>query len=83
MHAVQFAFEKESKKTIRAEAYLQEDVANLKELVMMEGPKMSIKYTGLFTTIDGKVLNEMTHKQSCTQQCKCMPSSRHQLGERV
>lgn len=74
---VHLSFEKEAKENICAEATrLQEEVANLKELVIMEDPKITVKYKGLFTMIDGKVLNELTHNCASSHCPICHQTSR-------
>jgi hypothetical protein len=74
---IRLSYEKESQDNIRTEASrLQAEVDNLTELVLMEEPKISVKYKGLFTMIDGKVLNELTHNCASSRCPICHQTSR-------
>jgi len=69
---IRLCFEKETKDTIKLEAErLKAEVDRLVPFILMEEPKVSVTYRGLFTMIDGKVLNELTQNpaSSCCPIC--------------
>ena len=56
------SYERENKETIRSEASrLQQQVNNLKPLVLSENPAVTVIFKGLMTMVDGKVLQELTN----------------------
>ncbi len=65
---IRLSYEKESQDNIRTEtSHLQSEVENVTELVLTEEPRISVKYKGLFTMIDNKVLNELTHNYASSR----------------
>jgi len=74
---IRLCFERETKETIRNEAArLREEVKNLSDLVLIEEPKVTVSYKGLFTMVDGKVLNELTENPASTSCPICQKTSR-------
>jgi hypothetical protein len=74
---LRICFEKENKETIAREAdRLQGEVTNLKDFVLIEDPKVTVSYKGLFTMIDGKVLNVLTNNPSSSNCPICHKTSR-------
>jgi hypothetical protein len=53
-----------------------DEVKNLQTLILIEDPKVSITYKGLFTMIDGKVLNELTKNPASSSCPVCHQTSR-------
>ena len=74
---LRICFEKEKTETIAREAdRLQGEVSNLKDFILMEEPKVTVTYKGLFTMIDGKVLNVLTKNPSSSNCPICHKTSR-------
>jgi hypothetical protein len=68
---VRLSYEKENTETIIKEyRRLRAEMSNLTEYVVHEHPTVKISYEGIFTLIDGKVLNAITGINStCCPQC--------------
>jgi hypothetical protein len=77
---IRLCFEKETKETIQKEAdRLKREVENLIDFVLSNYPKITISYIGLFTMIDGKVLNELTKNRS-SQSCPICHSTSQEMS---
>ena len=74
---IRICFERETKDTIQIESSrLLQEVNTLKTLVLIANPKVSVSYKGLFTMIDGKVLNELTKNPASSSCPICHKTSR-------
>jgi hypothetical protein len=74
---IRICFERETKDSIQIESSrLMDEVKNLQTLILIEDPKVSITYKGLFTMIDGKVLNELTKNPASSSCPVCHQTSR-------
>jgi hypothetical protein len=74
---IRICFERETKDSIQTESFrLKEEVNELKPLVLIDNPKITISYKGLFTMIDGKVLNELTKNPASSSCPICHKTSR-------
>jgi hypothetical protein len=62
---IRISYEKETKTTIRTESSrMQSEVMNLQTVILSEEPLIEVEYKGLFSMLDGKVLNELTQNPS-------------------
>ena len=74
---IRLCFERETKETIQKEAdRLRGEVDSLSDLLLSDNPKITVIYRGLFTMIDGKVLNELTKNKSSQCCAVCHATSR-------
>ncbi len=77
---IRLCYERETKDTIRQEAEcLKSEVDSLTSLILFTEPKVTIYYKGLFTMIDGKVLNELTSNPASSRCPICHKTSREVL----
>jgi hypothetical protein len=74
---IRIAFERETKDSIQTESLrLKEEIKKLETLVLLEDPRVTVSYKGLFTMIDGKVLNELTKNPASSSCPLCHQTSR-------
>ena len=74
---IRIAFERETKDSIQTESFrLKEEVKKLETLVLVDDPRVTVSYKGLFTMIDGKVLNELTKNPASSSCPLCHQTSR-------
>ena len=69
---IRLSYEKETSDTIRVEAtQLQSQADNLQPFSLPSNPQVKIFFKGLFTMIDGKVLNELTQNPAASSCPMC------------
>ncbi len=81
---IRISYERETKHTIRQEAErLKAEVDSLNSLILFNEPKISVNYKGLFTMIDGKVLNELTSNPASSRCPICHCTSRQVIHQAI
>jgi len=79
---IRLSFERESKDTIlRESTRLQDEVNQLVPFIVSEEPKIQVDFKGLFTMIDGKVLNELTSNPSSANCPICHKTSKQMSSQ--
>jgi hypothetical protein len=74
---IRLCYERETKDTIRREAErLKAEVDGLSPLILINSPRVTVSFKGLFTMIDGKVLNELTSNPASSRCPICHKTSR-------
>ncbi len=80
---IRLCYERETKDTIRQEAErLKAEVERLTSLILVNKPRITVIYKGLFTMIDGKVLNELTSNPASSRCPICHSTSRQVINFR-
>ena len=79
---IRLSFEQESKDSIlRESARLQDEVSQLVPYILSEEPRVQVTFKGLFTMIDGKVLNELTNNPSSANCPICHKTSKQMSNQ--
>ncbi len=79
---IRLCFEREDKYSISREASrLQGEVSQLVPFIISDVPRIEVKFKGLFTMLDGKVLNELTSNPSSANCPICHKSSKQMSSQ--
>jgi hypothetical protein len=77
-------FEREYKDSISRESQrLQGEVSQLVPYIISDVPRIEVKFKGLFTMLDGKVLNELTSNPSSANCPICHKSSKQMSSQAI
>ena len=81
---IRLCFEREDKDSISREASrLQGEVSQLVPFIISDVPRIEVKFKGLFTMVDGKVLNELTSNPSSANCPICHKSSKQMSSQAI